>query len=68
MRSTTGFHAGVIGLFNTSTTPISLVASSTDAFNALEIAMINSSGFAGTFGGPKPSPFGTANQPQRQQD
>ena len=46
MRSTTGFHAGVIGFFNTSTTPISLVASSTDASNAPEIAMINSSGFA----------------------
>jgi hypothetical protein len=46
MRSTTGFHAGVIGFLNTSTTPISLVASSTDAVNAGEIAMINSSGFA----------------------
>src|SRR5258705_12030217 len=46
MRSTTGFHAGVIGFFNTSTTPISLVASSTDAFNTPEIAMISSSGLA----------------------
>ena len=46
MRSTTGFHPGVIGLFKTSTTPNSLVASSTDVFIAPAIAIINRSGFA----------------------
>jgi hypothetical protein len=45
-RSTTGFHSGVIGFFSTSTTPSSLVASSTDAFSGPAIAIINRSGFA----------------------
>ena len=46
MRSTTGFHADVAGFFNTSTTPIFRVASSTDPFSAPEIAIISRSGFA----------------------
>jgi len=46
MRSTTGFHSREIGFFNTSTTPSSLVASSTDAFSAPVMAIINRSEFA----------------------
>ena len=41
MRSTTGFHSGVIGFFKTSTTPSSLVASGTEAFTAPAMATIN---------------------------
>jgi len=43
MRSTTGFHSGVIGFVNTSTTPNSLVALSTEALIAPAVAMINRS-------------------------